>query len=248
MSTDVYTMGTGQLPQVAPSVMRLLASCTADLGPQQPELAEALYQRLLELLPEVATLAERGRPLSDRILHAVLYPTEPGRTPLNVATVVQQVGAQNYLDGLVGEHYSSVTHAVLHAAREMYRGEWSSALSSAWVEYLLWLRGHLLAGAEVQRARQEAVAAAQAAMPALMQATGRAPVEYQQQPAIYEPAQASYGTYGDLEQEPSLPPQAMLDDELDRVEDDDDEEGSYNNLMTSMTLSSRRRHRGYGPQ
>jgi hemoglobin-like flavoprotein len=242
MSTDVYTMGTGQLPQVAPSVMRLLASCTADLGPQQPELAEALYQRLLELLPEVATLAERGRPLSDRILHAVLYPTEPGRTPLNVATVVQQVGAQNYLDGLVGEHYNSVTHAVLHSAREVYRGEWSSALSSAWVEYLLWLRGHLLAGAEVQRARQEAVAAARAAMPALIQAAAdRTPDDYQP-PPVYEPAQASYGTYGDLELEPSIPPQALLDDELDHIEEEDEEE-TYSTLMTSMTLNSRRRHR-----
>lgn len=245
MSTDVHAMGMGQLPQVAPSVMKALASCTADLGPQQSELAQALYQRLLELLPQVRSLPGAGRPLCDRILDAVLYPTEPGRTPSNVASVVQQVGAQNYLDGLPDEHYSSVTHAMLHAAREIYRGEWSSALSSAWVEYLLWLREHLLAGAEVQRARQEAVAAAQPAMPALMQAAPRAPAQYQPPPVYYEPAQASYGTFGDLEREPSLPPQAMIDDALDHIEEDDDEE-TYNTLMTSMTLNSRRRHRQSG--
>jgi hypothetical protein len=57
------------------------------------------------------------------------------------------VGADNYAEGLPGDQYVSITHALLRAIRASYRGEWTTALSSGWVEYLIWIRTQLLAGA-----------------------------------------------------------------------------------------------------
>jgi hemoglobin-like flavoprotein len=145
-------------PAVAPDVLELLTVCADDLAPVQQALVLVLHGRLLEVTPGIVHQAGSGRPMCQRVAAAVLHAARADRQPSHAAAVVQQVGADNYVEGFPTDHYGVVTPAVLHSVREVFRGEWSTSLSSAWVEYLLWFRGHLITGAEAQRAHDEAQA------------------------------------------------------------------------------------------
>jgi len=152
--TDSAGMHVARTPDVDPQVLQQLATCTQDLLRQQADLVRVLHQRLLELVPDLAGTPDGGRQVCGRLVAAALHAADPGRPADRSASFVQQVGIENALDGFPADQYGSVTHAVLHAVRALFRGEWSSGLSSAWVEYLMWLRTNLLAGAEIQRAHQ----------------------------------------------------------------------------------------------
>jgi len=205
-------------PDVDPEVLDLLAVCTADLAPQEDDLVLDLHQRLLDLMPALARTPAGGRPMCQRLVAAALHAAQPGRSTAHLAAVVQRVGADNDGDGFPADQYSEVTHALLHAVRDVFRGEWSSTLSSAWVEYLLWFRGHLMTGVEAGRAAQ------QGPVP---------PAPDQARPDQARPDQAR--------PDQALPARARLDDDLD---DEGDAEPSYGSLMASMTRGPRRERRG----
>jgi len=236
MATDLTGARPATSHEVAPDVLQLLATCTADLVPQHANLVMALHGRLAELVPELDGLAANGRPLAHRLVTAVLYAAEPGQSKAHVAAVVQQVGADNYLEGFPTEQYGAATHALLHAVRGTFRGDWSSALSSAWVEYL-WIRTHLISGAEAQRSHDAAAAVAQGhdvGVPA-----GPAP----EQASYYNPfAGAPPAPPAPPAPEPSSDGPALVIDDLE--DEDDEEDPSYSSLMTSMTLGGKRDRRG----
>jgi len=242
-------------PGVDPAVLRLLAGCTADLVAQEAELVLSLHQRLLELTPVIARAAGSGRPMCQRLVAAALHAGDPTGPPAHLAAVVQQVGADNDLEGFPGDQYSAVTHALLHAVREVFRGEWSSVLSSAWVEYLLWFRGHLLTGVEAARAYDAAQATPVGAGPTRPDtlpplpppaptydpfADRFVPSVPAAAPVAVPPVAAYPGPPGP-DAELSLPVGARLDDDLDDADDDD--APAFGGLMGSMTLNSRRDRR-----
>jgi hemoglobin-like flavoprotein len=258
MTTDLRGVRATGPPEVDPGVLRLLGACTADLAPHQAELVLALHQRLLELTPGIARMAGSGRPMCQRLIAATLHAAQPGRAVAHSAAVVQQVGADNYVEGFPSDQHSSVTHALLHAVREVFRGEWSSPLSSAWVEYLLWFRTHLLTGAQAQRSHDAARAQVQSSAGARAGASadpapvpgggdgGYDPFAARPAPAASSPPIERDRFAGDrlvgAAGEPSLPAGATLDDHLD--DEDDEDEPAYGGLMMSMTLGSKRDKRG----
>ncbi|HEY6796476.1 MAG TPA: hypothetical protein VI248_17505 [Kineosporiaceae bacterium] len=222
------------LQDVGTDVLDLLATCTGELAQQRQELVLTLHQRLLELAPSVIRTVASGRPMCRRLVSAVLYASGAGTgfPPDDAAAVVRRAGMDNYREGFSTAEYSAVTHAMLHAVRGVYTGEWASALSSAWVEYLLWFRSELLAGAEAQ----EVLAAAEAARSgapenALADGWDQAP-RASSRPGGRNGRDRAAGP-------PSLPRSAILDDDLDDDLDDEDEPG-FTGLMSSMTLDSRR--------
>jgi hemoglobin-like flavoprotein len=152
MATYLRAVRANGVPEVDRDVLRLLADCTADLVPQHTELVLALHQRLLERAPALVQMVGSGRPACQRLVAAVLHAATPGQPWERAEAAVRQVGADNYLEGFPTDQHGSVTHALLHAVRGVFRGEWSSALSSVWVEYLMWFRSQLLSGVEAQRA------------------------------------------------------------------------------------------------
>jgi hypothetical protein len=227
MATDLGGAQRVTFHDVDPDVLRLLATCTEDLVPQHANLVLAVHSRLLELVPPLEALAGEGRPLAQRLVSAVLYTADPAQAPAHVAAVVRQVGADNYLEGFPTEQYSAATHALLHAVRGTFRGDWSSALSSAWVEFLLWFRAHLVSGAEAQRQHEAAVAGRPAPAPA-----------------------GADGYYNPFAARPQPPPSTPVQEVeaaplvLEDLDDEDDDEPSYGSLMTSMTLGGKRDRRG----
>ena len=234
MVIDLRGLQTPLPSGVHPDVLRLVSSCTDDLMSRNEELVQVLHQRLFELLPGVSRQAGGGGPMCQRLVAAVMRAAAPELAVAHSAAVVQQVGADNHVEGFPADQYASVTHALLHAVRDVYRGEWSSSLSSAWVEYLLWYRSQLLAGAEAQRAYDAAQGLAPGA--ATPGAGDRAPSN--------PPAASADALFaGQGGGQPALPVGALLDDDLDHEDDDDQDEPGYGGLMSSMTLNSRRERR-----
>jgi hypothetical protein len=140
---------------------------------------------------------------------------------------VRRIGALDRDEGFAPELYPATTQILLHAVRGVYRGDWTSSLSSAWVEYLLWLREHLTAGA-----RDEVDVGARAGRQAADDRPDAVPVD---EGSAHEEAETADGDEAD-EGDPDDP------------DDPDDEEQvgpGYGELMVSMTRSGRRhkRHR-----
>jgi hemoglobin-like flavoprotein len=214
-----------------PEVMRLLVRCMSELVPQQRQLVLALHERILELAPVVINMVASGRPMCQRLVSAVLQSAGVGAglPPEEAAAVFRRVGAENLREGFPTDQYSAVTHALLHAVRAVFGGEWSSALSSAWVEHLLWLRTELLAGAAAQEvldaggaAWSESISGGGAGRPPRHRGLSRAGA-----PAARDKSRRSR-------------PSAIVDDLGDDLDDLDDDEPGYSSLMSSMTLDARR--------
>lgn len=120
---------------------------------REEEFVERAEQALSDLLPQVRQLAPtEARTLSATLVRCVLWAAlahDPA--PLIVATI-QEVGANSHRQGFPDEGYLTMGHALLRAARAVYRGEWDSRLSAEWVSYLTWLIGNLQQGAAAARA------------------------------------------------------------------------------------------------
>jgi hypothetical protein len=126
-----------------------------------------------------------------------------------------------------------VTHALIHAVRAGYTGEWTSALSSAWSAYLIWLRTQLQAGVDAQRARPAPTSPDTAPFPAPSGASG-GPIRPDEGSGSGSLAVAVDGHPDD---DPDDDPDDRPDDRLD---DEDDGESGYRGLMMSMTLRPKR--------
>jgi hypothetical protein len=129
------------------------------------------------------------------------------------------VGARNHLEGFPEAQYVSVAHALVRAVHVLSESDWSASMGSAWISYFLWMKPHLIAGAE-EAVAQETAAAQEAARRETQQAA----------PSPWDQAAATADRGGDVDLESVA---SLLDDE-------DDEDPGYGQIMTSMTLNQRR--------
>lgn len=72
-----------------------------------------------------------------------------------IAYWLRWVGATNQLEGFPEAQYVSVAHALIRAVHVLSEGDWSASLGSAWIGYFLWMKPHLILGAQ-QAAQQQA--------------------------------------------------------------------------------------------
>ena len=136
----------------------------------------------------------------ERMVRLLLWSALTDESPHVVADTIRQVGAQNWYEGFPDAQYGNVAHALVQTVHYLSGHDWSASTGSAWISYFMWIKPHLLTGA--QRAAAQQMAAQQAAE-----------------------RQASVAN--------------LLDD-------DDDEDVGYVQIMASMTRTSRRdppRHR-----
>lgn len=138
----------GDLHAADEGVLRVLRGSVTDLASHQGDLVLLVHQQIIERLPGVtARLPANGRGVARRLVRALVEAALLENRSSGSATLVRRIGAMNTDEGFGPEHYPATTQMLLHAVRGVYQGDWSSTLSSAWVEYLLWLREHLVAGA-----------------------------------------------------------------------------------------------------
>jgi hypothetical protein len=159
-----------------------------------------------------------------RMVRTLLWAALTDHPPHVVVDTLRQVGAQNWYEGFPGEEYASIAHALIQTVHYLTSSDWSTSTGSAWVSFFMWMRKHLLDGAQ-EAAAQEAAAHEAAAQEA---AARRAAAER-------EAARVAALSRGG----PGTPGQVVSDVNIERVasilDDDDDEDGGYNQIMISMT-------------
>jgi hypothetical protein len=223
MSGSVYPV----VPQTP--VPSLIRACCRRLSLDEASFATALHRNVVAMSPRsAAVLADGGLPLCARIGHALLQVATDAAPGESAEELLRWIGEANHREGLAAEEYVAVGHAVLRAAHELHPGEWTSALSSAWVGYFVWARTHMLTGAAAAARADEQALAERAALEA--QAGSPGPVPAGQPPG---PGSAGWlpGEGDDLAVAGSL---------IDAEEDDEDEDGGYGHLMMTMTRPARR--------
>jgi hypothetical protein len=74
-----------------------------------------------------------------------------------VADTLRQVGAQNWAEGFPDTLYGNVAHAMVQTVQNLCAHDWSASMGSAWITYFMWIKPHLLAGAQQAAAQHAAV-------------------------------------------------------------------------------------------
>jgi len=153
----------------------------------------------------------------ERMVQLLLWAALTDESPHVVADTIRQVGAQNWYEGFPDAQYGNVAHALIQTVHYISAHDWSASTGSAWISYFMWLKPHLLTGAQ-RAAAQQAAAQREAARAEALSRDSRG-------------AHAHVADGVNLESVPNLL---------------DDEDVGYVQIMASMTRNPRRdppRHR-----
>ena len=100
-------------------------------------------------------------PFCERMVRLLLWAALTDESPHVVADTIRQVGAQNWYDGFPDAQYGNVAHALVQTVHYLSGHDWSASTGSAWISHFMWIKPHLLTGA--QRAAAQHTAAQRAA-------------------------------------------------------------------------------------
>jgi hemoglobin-like flavoprotein len=199
-----------------PEVLRRARSPVGRLIQQEETFAQQLHYDLAAQLPALPSLlAENGWPFCRRMVRAVLWVVTSSEPPHVVAASLRRIGAANRREGFPEAKYPSVARALVRAVRDLSGESWSTATGSAWISCFQWIEPHLIIGAQ------------QAVLEQQSQAQARAGPQPPAQARAQAQAEGPAGEQGD--QEDSLEAVAGL------LDDEEDEDGSYRQIMVSMS-------------
>src|SRR5215469_5054455 len=132
-----------------PGATPLIRYSADRLARDQEEFIRQLHSDVTRLIPDQA--GDRSldlRAFCERMVKSLLWVALTDQ-PLHVAAdALRQVGAVNWADGISDAHYTNFAHALVQTVRYLSDSDWSASMGSAWISYFLWVRPHLLAGAE----------------------------------------------------------------------------------------------------
>jgi hypothetical protein len=159
----------------------------------------------------IPDLAEDDWAFCQRTVQALLWAALTDEPAHVVAGALRRLGAINQLAGFPDSQYLGLAHALLRAVRELTDDDWSTTLGSAWISYFQWIQRQLMIGAQ------------QAPRPAPRPA-----------PPAHAAGTAPGGRPQQADGEPGLEPAGGVLDE------EDDEDTGYGQIMVSMTRPVRR--------
>jgi hypothetical protein len=243
-----------------PGVLQAIRQSAGQLAELENEFIQQLHYEVTTLIPD---LAGGGWGFCERMVQALLWAALTDQPPQVVADTLRRVGAMNQADGFSGAHYVSIAHALVRAVRDLIGDDWSTSMGSAWISYFLWVKSHLVAGAQQgmppqggtpqggppQGVSQPGVSqpgvspqggAPQGMPPQGVSQPAAAPLAAEQRPARARglsdgaPGGRRHAAAEDVDLEP-VP--GLLDDE-----DDEADGASYGQIMVPMTHNPRRRN------
>jgi hypothetical protein len=214
MTSDLTQRAPTALRLLDPGLLQVIRSSADRLIHMQDAFIQHVYSDITTMVPD---LTAGGWTFCERMVQAVLWAATTDQAPQEIITTLRWVGATNRLEGFPEAQYVSLAHALVRTVRVLSEDYWSTSTGSAWIGFFIWMKPHLLAGAQ-QAAAQEA-----AWQEAYLEQSAASGSRGEYQPVTADDI--------DLESVASL-----LDDE----DDDDDESPGYGQIMASMTLKQRR--------
>jgi hypothetical protein len=208
----------------------VIRQSAARLSRYQEAFARQLHHDVTRLLPELAGAAAPGTwEFCERMAQTLLWVALTDQSLAVVADTLRRVGGQNWVEGFPETQYPNVAHALVQTVHYLSENDWSASMGSAWISFFMWIKPHLIAGAQ-QAAAEEAAA---------RQAAERQAAE-QRAAAVREAARVKA-----LSQDPrGGHMQVVADVNIESVasllDDEDDENVGYGQIMASMTRSHRR--------
>jgi hypothetical protein len=148
-----------------------------------------------------------------------------------VADTLREVGAQNWVEGCPDTLYGNLAHALVQTVRYLSAQDWSASMGSAWISYFMWIKPHLLAGA--QQATERHAAERQAAERQAAAQRAAAEREAARVEALSRDSRGHTQVVGDVN----------LESVANLLDDEDNENGGYGQIMLSMTRKPRRERR-----
>ena len=188
-----------------------------------------LHEDITSLVPELADAqAPDMWAFCERMAQSLLWVALTDQPLGVVADALRRVGGQNWADGFPDTQYPTVAHALVQTVHYLSESDWSASTGSVWIGYFMWIKPHLLAGAQ-QAAAQYATAQQEAERQA---AADRAFAE-REAARVEALSRDSRGHHTNVVSDVNLEQVASLLEE-------DDEDVGHGQLMVSMTRNQRR--------
>lgn len=202
----------------------------ARLSRDRDAFVRQLHYDITSLIPELADAqAPDMRAFCERMAQSLLWVALTDQPLGVVADTLRRVGAQNWADGFPDTQYTTIAHALVQTVHYLSGSDWSPSTGSVWIGYFMWIKPHLLAGAQ-QAVAQYAAAQQEAERQA---AADRAFAE-REAARVEALSRDSRGHHTNVVSDVNIEQVASLLDE------DDDGDVGYGQLMVSMTRNQRR--------
>jgi len=218
------------LPRSDPGIWPVIRQSAAGLSRNEDAFIQELHYNITRLITDPT-----GAPTPDmwvfceRMVRSLLWVALTDQPLGVVADTLRKVGAQNWVEGFPDTLYGNVVHAIVQTVHYLCAHDWSASIGSAWITYFMWIKPHLLDGAQ-QAAAQHAAAQQAAEREAAAQ---RAAAE-QEVARVEALSRDSRGGHTQVVGDVNLESVASL------LDDEDNENVGYGQIMVSMTRNPRR--------
>jgi len=203
----------------------------ARLSRDRDVFVRQLHYDITSLSPELAGAPSPGmRAFCERMAQSLLWVAQTDQPLGVVADALRRVGAQNWADGFPDTQYPTVAHALVQTVHYLSGSDWSASTGSMWIGYFMWVQPHLLAGA--QQAAAQYAAAQQAAE---RQAAADRAFAEREAARVEALSRDSRGQHTNVVSDVNVEAVGSL------LEDEDDADVGYGQLMVSMTRNQHRR-------
>jgi hypothetical protein len=211
-----------------PEIWPAIRQSAARLARDEDAFIQQLHDDMTNLVSDPT-----GAPAADlwvyceRMVQSLLWAVLTDQPLGVVADTLRKVGAQNWVDGFPDALYENVACALVQTVHYLTVYDWSSSVSSAWISYFMWIKPHLLAGA--QQAAEQRAAAQEAAERYAAAEREAAEREAARGKALSRDSRGGHTqVVGDVNRE-----------SVANLLDDDDDNVGYGQIMVSMTRNRR---------
>ncbi len=210
---------------IDPGILPLIRQSAARLSRNEEAFIQQLHDDVTGLTEDRAgSRASDMWAFCERIVHLLFWVALTDQPLPVIIDALRQVGAQNWAEGFSDAHYGNFAHALVQTVHYLNDRDWSASTGSVWISYLMWVRPHLMAGARYAATQQ---AAAQQA--AERQATAQRAVAEQEAARVAALARQTQAV-----------PDVNLESVANLLDDEDDEDPGYGQIMLGMTRTPRR--------
>jgi hypothetical protein len=220
-----FPAGTNRPLGIDPGIRSLIRQSAARLSRNEDAFIQQLHHDVTGLAEDRAgSQVPAVWAFCERMVRALLWVALTDQPLPVVVDALRQAGAQNWAEGITEAQYGSFAHALIQTVHYLSDSDWSATTGSAWISYFMWIKPHLLAGAHY--AAGQRAAAQQAAQ---RQATA--------QRAVAEEEAARVTA---LARDNQVVADVNLESVANLLDDEEDEDTGYGQIMLGMTRTPRR--------